>query len=382
MGAIPGKRLKITHFCVGLDWGGAERLIFDIATRVNHERFDITVVALRQDGAVGDVLRKAGIRVVALGAPRYSLWSSYRRWCAYLEQAKPDLIHSHLHIPNLLACLSATRYRVMTHHHYVTTVGNPLTRFLEKQLAPRAHRLIAVSQTVKDHLLAQFPAAAARIELLPNAVDTDRFVPAVASPETRQSVGLPAQGPVIGYIGRIVEPIKGLKGLLTSFSAIKKQIPEAALLLAGEGPDREGLHQLAKSLAIDSSVVWLGHEIPSETLYPLLSVFVLPSLSEGFGLAVLEAMASGVPVVAADVGGVPEMLTDTRLGLRVPPGDVSALTAALLQVLKDPTAARQMGQAAREHTLRHFRILPMVQQLENLYESLVESPLADRRRIG
>jgi len=147
--------------------------------------------------------------------------------------------------------------------------------------------------------------------------------------------------------------------------------PVCQVLIVGEGPAEKTLRALSEQLGIGSRVVFAGMRRDIPQLLALMDIFVLPSLYEGFGIAILEAMATGKPVVASTVGGIPEFVVSGESGLLVPPGDSIALAAAIRQLLDQPERAKLMGRRGQEHVRQYYSIESVVRQHEQLYEMCV-----------
>jgi glycosyltransferase involved in cell wall biosynthesis len=185
----------------------------------------------------------------------------------------------------------------------------------------------------------------------------------------RKELGLPPEGPIIGTVGRLV-PIKGHTWLVRAVARVLVEFPQTCVVLVGDGPLLGELKDLAAELGISPHVVFLGtrHDIPE--CLAVLDLFVLPSLNEGMGRALLEAMAVGCPVVATRVGGIPDIVADGTTGLLVPPRDDRALAEAILTLLWDPSRRAAYGEAARRHVDGRFDVETMVRNIERLYDEV------------
>jgi glycosyltransferase involved in cell wall biosynthesis len=192
-----------------------------------------------------------------------------------------------------------------------------------------------------------------RTHVVPLAVDLDRLLAVTPSPHA---------GAVVGNVARLVEQ-KGHRDLLAALA----RVPDARLVLVGEGPLRPELERLAASLGIGERVEFLGHRDDVPELLAGFDVFAFPSLFEGLCLAVIEAQAAGVPVVATPVGGIRETVIDGQTGLLVPPHDPAALAAGIARLLADPEEARRLARAARAQSAR-FSLERMVEATLALYE--------------
>ena len=188
--------------------------------------------------------------------------------------------------------------------------------------------------------------------------------------EARRSLGLPQQGPLIGAVGRL-SPEKGQNVLLQALPSVLAAFPQAACVLAGEGPARAALEAEARRLGIGDRVVFLGLRRDVPMVLAALDLFVQPSIYEGFGLSLLEAMAAGLPVVASRVGGIPELIEDGRTGLLVPPQDPMALAGAVVRLLGDSEGARRLGEAAASRSRERFSLGRVADRVDALYRNIL-----------
>ncbi len=164
---------------------------------------------------------------------------------------------------------------------------------------------------------------------------------------------------------------KGHASLIDATVQILEKFPNTKVLLVGDGPRRSQMENKVSALALSDTIIFTGIRQDVREILPLFDLFVLPSLSEGLPVSILEAMAASKPVVATYVGGVPEAVVDGVTGLLVPPRDPTALAQAIVHLLGDPDLRQQMGQAGRERVLEHFSVERMVERTQNLYEQLL-----------
>jgi glycosyltransferase involved in cell wall biosynthesis len=197
--------------------------------------------------------------------------------------------------------------------------------------------------------------------VIPDFVDCQHFAP--------ETVGAEAAAPAIASVGRL-SPEKGQATLLRAMPALLGVSPDARVLLCGEGPEQDALRKLASELGISDRVEFLGFVPDVRPVLAAANVFVMPSLTEGLGVAALEAMAMAKPVVASAVGGLPESIADGESGLLVPAGDPEALSAAVLALLRNPGRARMMGAAGRDRALEHYDRPVVVAQVMKLYQEV------------
>jgi glycosyltransferase involved in cell wall biosynthesis len=341
--------------------GGGTRYLADLARHCGREFRH--AVALPSKGAVSDLLQAAGLAVEIVDTRRRLSLRGVRdiRRCARRRGA--DILHTHGFRSTLygrLALLFAGVKLVTTVHvslyDYADTPGLVRSAYIlaERLLAFRTDRYICISDAMRADAL-RLGAAPARTVLVPNGVDTDRFHPRPASPALRHALGIFGPGPVIGTVGRAVTE-KGQAHLLDALPLLRARWPHLRCLFVGDGPALGGLRRRAADLAVETHCLFPGVRRDVEEIYPLLDVFVLPSPREPFGLALLEAMATGIPVIATAAGGPPDFIRHGVNGLLIPPRDAVALAGAIEGLLDDPDLAHRMAAAGRSTAVREYPI--------------------------
>jgi len=314
-------------------------------------------------------------------APSYPLFVSppytlalATRMAEVAAHARLDLLHVHYALPHAISAILAremgngngVRLKVVTtlHGTDVTIVGMdrsylPITRWgIEKSDA-----VTAVSQYLRDVTVREF-GVRRPIEVLPNFVDTQQYRPGGASAFAR---GLSRHGePLIVHISNF-RPVKRIADVLAIFERIQKKMP-ATLLLVGDGPDRSLAERLARQGGFEDRTIFLGSVAAIETILPAARLLLLPSDAESFGLAALEAMACGVPVIGTAKGGLPEVVEDGTHGFLRPVGDVDGMASAALGLLEDPALWDRFSAACRDRAVRQFPTAALVARYRALYE--------------
>jgi glycosyltransferase involved in cell wall biosynthesis len=295
-----------------------------------------------------------------------------------LRRERPEVFHVHMSSP--VACkwglAAAVAARVPAVLGTVQVGGyEPPDRSAYWQLRALARgvdRYLAVSREIADELVERLGWPAAKIEVVYNAVDLAR-VDVDAPPGLRDELGSGEQGPLVLTPARL----DAQKGHRTLFEAIPR-VPDATFVLAGEGPEREPLEALAAQLGISERVRFLGRREDVPQLLAACDVFALPSFYEGSSLAVLEAMAGGIPIVSSAIGGTEELIEDGRSGLLAAPGDAEALAAALRRVLGDPGLRESLAAHARERVEAGLTREATASRVTGVYRELLgEAPSAD-----
>lgn len=362
------RRIKVLHLTVGLGWGGAEKLMADIAVRLSSSRYDCHVVSLKGDGPVGDILRKAGIRVVSLGGG--SPWKVFQELRKHVIREGPDIVHSHLLKANLLGALVPGSHKLFWHIHNTSEQTGFIWRFLERCFSPRAGGIIAVSEAVGRDIFLRIPSIKERLRVIPNGIDPALFSPLspIERGEERRKWGLSPDAPVIGYVGRLEEKTKKITHLIEAFAQVKKARPAVKLLLVGDGRDRLQLESFVREKVLTDAILFVGAHVKVEKFYPLMDVYVQSSVSEGFGISLLEAMSCAVPVVSTLTGGIPEIVVHGETGILVAAGNSLALAKAIEAVLSDKNYSQVMGNFSRQRVGKRFNIQTVLGEIERLYE--------------
>ncbi len=362
-------RIKVLQLTVGLGWGGAEKLMAGVATGLSSERYDCHVVSLKGDGPIGAVLRQAGIRVVSLGGG--PPWRVFQRLRKHVAREVPDIVHSHLLKANLLGALVPGPHKLFWHFHNTSEQTSLFWRVLERRLIQRSSGVIAVSEAVGRDISLRVPSIAGHLHIVPNGIDAARF--SALSPNERSAErrrwGLFLDAPVIGYVGRLEEKTKKLTHLIEAFAHIKRSRTAVILLMVGDGPDRKMLEAFVRGKSLSGAVLFIGAQENVEKIYPLLDVYAQSSISEGFGLSLLEAMASGVPIVATRTGGIPEVVVHKETGILVPPGNPLVLAKAIEDILFDKNLARTMGNSGRDRVEKILTIRRVTEKIQDLYDA-------------
>ena len=275
-----------------------------------------------------------------------------------------DILQTHGYKANVLAALVKARVRrpwIAFLHGETWENWKVRAYFALERLAIRsADRIVVVSHQMARALQAGgIPAA--KLRVIHNACLVDP--PASDTPRS-WSADAP---PVVGVVGRL-SPEKGVDLALLAHRWVTQRCPAARLWIAGEGPEQARLITLAQKIGVASSVEWLGYQDDPTPIYRQMAVVLVPSRSEGLPNVVLEAMAHGIPVVAAAVGGVPEVVSDGQTGFLVPPSDAKGLATRVLELLNDPALRRRLGQAAQDHVVAGFSPVARCQALARVYE--------------
>jgi glycosyltransferase involved in cell wall biosynthesis len=248
-------------------------------------------------------------------------------------------------------------------------------QFANRLLAPLTDAFIAVAEPHARYLAANEGCPAAKLRVIPNGVDVDRFCPRPPNAELRKLLGLPDGAPTVGIVAAL-RPEKNHPLFLGAAARVLKAVPQARFLVVGDGPQREELQALARLLAVSDAVHFLGTRSDVPELLALIDVLALTSHMEANPVSILEAMAAGKPVVATRVGSVDRVVQEGRTGRLVSPGNEEELAMRLIELLRDPAAAADLGRAGRQFVVQHASIERMVARYEELLSGIYREKAA------
>ena len=381
----PDRRLVIISIPV-LHVGGTEIQTFQLVKALMRAGYRTVVCCYYEyDPVVVSMFESLGAEVILMKLKRSDgLYLTAAALVKFFRRSRPDIVHVQYMAPGLVPIISA---RIAGVPLVFATVHQPGRTYGWKaglliRLALRmCNAFICNSQKVEESWFGSSHLFEPGMSLNPgghvtihNSVEADEIEAAAAY--ARRTGLLTAMGacgsPVIGVVSRLSRE-KGIDVLLDAMAIVLKKFPEALFLVAGDGPESAALKGQAVELGIAGHVMWLGQKDPKDVqrLYGVMDLLAVPSHLEGFGLSAAEAMAAGLPVVASEVDGLPELIVDNVTGLLVPPGDAGALALAIEQILGDEVQARQMGEKGRKRVRQLFEYEFFSNRITLLYKSLL-----------
>jgi len=298
--------------------------------------------------------------------------------CRLIMREKPDMIHTHTSKAGILGRCAAwlARVPIILHtahgHVFYGHFGPSASTFfvlLERLMALITDRMIALTQGERNDYIKSSVSRPDRIVTIHSGVDIYDYMSARVNIEEKiKSLGISTKGLVVGTVGWLL-PIKGPMHLLNAMESVWQGYPEATLVFVGKGDLEAELRARALEMGASDRVKFLGWRDDIPEIMQILDVFALPSLNEGMGRVLVEAMAAGKPVVASRVGGVPDLIKHGENGFLVGPGDENGLSVAILKLLADKSMRNQMGEKGRIMA-REFSVENMIEKIDVLYDSL------------
>lgn len=379
-------RVRVAYCIDNMGIGGTELNAVRVAERLNGSRFEVSVICLQAGGPLAARYAAAGVRVVPLPIPSLYSVAAVRqglRLARLLTERHVQIVHSHDMYNNVFATICARAARtpvIVASRRWWRSAAARRYRVANTLAFRFAHCVVANSPAVASSLQTEDGVRPERIAVVPNFVDDTAFIPLSADQRAARlsELCVPADALVLGVVANLL-PVKDHRTLLRAVALLAPRWPELHAVLVGDGESRPALESLTRRLGLEGRVHFAGQQPNEPNLHHLFDVSVLCSLSEGFPNSIVEAMAAGRPVVATDVGGVGDAVTDGETGLLVPPSNPERLAAAIEELLVDPGRRRALGVAGRERAHARYGAVAVVASLEALYDRLLGAARHDGR---
>lgn len=375
----PVIKLKILHILHSLQVGGLENGVVNLINRIDPERFDHAICCIASSGPMEERLRRP-LEIHCLGKGSAKDHMLPLKIARVVRAVRPDIVHTRNWgtIDGILGARLAG-VRKIVHGEHGREAADPAgdngrRKRVRKVLSPIVTRFVTVSSELCEWLVDDVGIPVGKVVQIINGVDTERFTPADGKTEARARVGIASDGPVIGTVGRL-DPVKDFQTLLRGFAGMvdgREGNPGSWLVIAGSGPEESRLKSLAVELGVAAKVMFLGERSDIPEVMRAMDIFVLPSIAEGVSNTVLEAMSSGLPVVATNVGGNLELVEDGTTGFLFDPGDSKGLAERLRLFCLSNDLMLQFGKNGRAAAEVRFSLVRMVAEYEKLYNSLGE----------
>ncbi len=353
--------------------GGAERVISNLASSLDPSRYR-TILCLFRPGWIQERSESRGVCTYIIPTHGMADWRWGVKFKQLLRQEQVDLIHAHEFDANVQGALAAALSGIP----FVATVHGKnyfwekLRRRVAYRWVSRRATMVAVSENLKQFIVEKVGVSPDRIRVVYNGVDALPYCEASDVELCRRELGLPEGDRIVGVVGNLY-PVKGHQYLINAIPSILGKCPNTSFVFAGRGELETKLKEQVHRLGLDKRVHFLGLRQDIPRILALLDVFVLPSLSEGLSMAILEAMIAGKPVVATQVGGNPELVLDGETGVLVPPRDSQALALSVTTLLTNKQQAVQFSEKGKRRAEGQFSLGTMVRAYQSLYDECLQS---------
>ena len=384
------ERIKVAYLLTPIEFGGAEKVSLNFLKNVDLGKFDIYPILLirpwEKDNLFINKLEKMGypiykvpttIRTHEEGRGYFRFFRCFWNIYFFLKKGSFDLLHSHSYFADIMGIPAARILcipSISTCHGFIfndrkLTIYNKLDLMVQRF----SNKVLAVSEKIKDDLI-KSGVCDSKIQVIQNAVEmdgNDNFFLHYRE-KTRRNFGINPDEIVLGYVGRLSEE-KGLRYLVEAGYELLRSGLRLRVLIIGDGPQRTEIENFAKEVGLQKRVIFAGFKNEIEKLLASIDIFVLPSLTEGTPMALLEAMAYGIPIVATAVGGVPKVIDSGENGILVPAADPEKIAEAVLTICRDNDFRTKLSEMAKETIRSKFNINEWVRKIESVYLEVISS---------
>jgi len=363
-------RINVLHLITELEPGGAENLLVATVKEMAQRDYNVMVGYIYGPGTLASQLKSFGAEVVDLSLKGKIDPLVIIKLFFLIKKKRIDIVHTHLVHASIVGRISSrlagVKAIISTRHYGYNPKEKSFMHWLERKTSYLNKKIIAISQAVREYMIKQQNYDSEKLVVFYNAVDLSDFNPQYQRKATEDNNGY-----MIGSVGHL-HPQKGHDVLIKAFALVAKECPRAKLVIAGDGDLRTYLQKLVSQLRMEGNVAFLGVQEHSQVINILgyIELFVLASNWEGFGIAIIEAMAMAKPVIATKVEGIKEVVDDGYTGLLVPPNQPEVLAEKILYLMKKPELAKIMGERGRRKVEKEFSTEVMIEKLERLYQSV------------
>jgi len=390
-------KIKVAHVITRFDKGGSAENTFLSVRGLDNGKYDVLLIrGLARESCMSDQeaaaveinlaeAEKSGVRILSLpelvrNIDPLSDLKAFFALINILKREKPDIVHTHTSKAGILGRWAAFFAKVpiiihTPHGHvfwgYFNRWKTSLFIFIERLTARVTDRIITLTEQEKrDHLRFAI-ATEGKFTVIHSGVDLSKFSDATADAfEMKKKLGIPEEAFVVGTVGRLT-PVKGHKYLLEAAAKVVQEKTNTFFVFLGDGELLNELTEMVSTLGINDHVKFLGWRPDVADVMSTFDVFVLPSLNEGMGKVLIEAMAMGKPIIASDVGGIPDLVRSGENGLLVPPADSDALFNAIQSLYQNSLKGEKMGSKGRKMA-SEFNYINMINKIDELYSTFLE----------
>lgn len=363
--------MRILYITNHLNIGGVTSYVLTLAAGLKKRGHSIYIAS--SGGALLPELSEKGIIYVPIPIKTKKevgpkILASLLKLNKFLRHEDIDLVHTHSRTTQVLGSLLNKKKGI---RHISTCHGYFKRRLLRRFFPCWGERVIAISEQVKEHLINDFKVEEKNIIVIHNGIDIDKFRIEYLKPKTeaKKDLGL-ADAPAVGIVARLSD-VKGHIYLIEAMKEVLRDFPAAQLLIVGDGKEKKKLVKLADKLGIFRNVIFKAEVTDTREVLAAMDVFVMPSLKEGLGLALMEAMALGLPAIGSNIGGIKSLIKHGVNGLLVEAADSKGLAGAIKELFADPARRESFGRQARRFIAENFSQEKMVIETEKAYSELL-----------
>ena len=363
-------KIRVLHIIQNLNVGGIERIAAQTAVGLDKNRFEAELWCLSGGGPLEAIFRDRINKIRIFDYKRYLLPGNIISLARRIKEGDFDIVHTHSYAPGVVGRIAAriAGVKAIVHHHHsvAAEIMTPRRNFSERLVTRYfTSRVIACSNAVREYIIANRFADERQITVIYNGVPAEFETHSGAGETLKQRLGIKSER-VIAAVGSLAVH-KGHIFLLEAFKEIVMTVPDARLLIAGEGPERPKLELFINDNMLSGKVMLLGNLSDIRPLLEIAEVFVLPSIIESMSISCAEAMSKYLPVAASRTGGVSEVVKDGETGILFKPADTAGIEKAVLRLLGDRNSAAAMGKKGFDRYIKYFSAGTMIERLQNIY---------------
>ncbi len=363
------------HVVHSLNTGGMENGVVNLINRMDWKRFSHAVCCITTSGEMEKRILREDVKVFEMKKGEGNSFTLPLRLAALFRRERVDIVHTRNWgaIDGIIGARMAWITKVV-HGEHGREVNDPdglnkKRNFLRSALSPFVCRYIAVSRDLGKWLVEVVGIKKNKVATIINGVDTELFIPTEDKAQSKTNLGILPEEIVIGAVGRL-DPVKDYTTLIKAFASLAGSYKNIKLMIVGNGPEEDNLKKCVEYAGIENRVYFMGRKDNIHDFLGVMDVFVLPSVIEGISNTILEALASGVPVIATNVGGNPELVRDNEIGFLFKPGDEGGLASLLKKYIENSRLMEIHGNAGRKKAVEDFSLDGMVKSYEKLYMSV------------
>ncbi len=370
-------KIRVLHCLQTIGSGGVEQRRLLLAKNLDKNKYEQAVVCTETFGIIPNQLVEADCHVFPVGTPKHPFDPKiHRNVMQVIKDFKPHIIHGAVFEGVTMAAICGTLSRVPIIIGEETS--DPINRKLRanlllKTLSLLTNKMVGVSPASCDYLVNKAFVNKSKVILINNGIEPTLNLSESQKNTFRQTLNIHNDSFVIGFVGRLLDNHKRISDLIIAFSRISNKNPQAQLLIVGDGPDKVLLMQLADNLNISEKVIFSGYQSDTTPFFNIMDVFVLPSAREAFGLVLVEAMFTKIPIIASRVGGIPYIVKDGLSGFLFEPTDIESLATLLQYMINNPLEAAGMGSYGYEIATKEFSSQRYIKDVDNLYQKLIKN---------
>ncbi len=370
---------RILHLIDSAGMYGAERVVISLLAELRTSRFPGVLGCIREvEGQIPPIAEEAercGVEVAFFTMGRGFSRHGLRQIAAFSAKHRIRVIHSHGYKPNIMLCVGRPRgTRVLSTVHgwakHTASLKGRLYEYADAVALRRLDMVVAVSRAVERDLASR-GVAERRVTVIHNGIACPADRGATEPVDLRGKIGLPKTAFVIGAVGRLVA-VKGYEYLIDAMQEVGRVIPESHLVIAGEGPLLDPLRGRVERHGLAQRVTFAGYQSEIRRFLAMLDVFVMPSLSEGLPMALLEALCCGKAAIGTSVGGIPEVISNRENGILIPPSDSRSIAKGIVEIHGDEAFKALLSHRGRESVEKDFSSDAMARKYSSLYHGMLD----------